>query len=289
MQFNLITNLTNGVGLQQDYWLLKAALEARGHAVRGVQFNATPLLIQRADINVFLEVVNPLAFTAAPVQWVVPNPEWWATAWDAYRWDRVLAKTHDCERIFTQKVGVRCQYTGWMARDLYQPTLPRTRKFLHVAGKSRFKNTVAVLGGCEIAQVPVTVVGETGGGIRRVPDEALSLMMNTHFCQVMPSAYEGYGQVLHEAQGVGQVIITTDAPPMQDVRPSIRIPSAGTRVHHAGLLHTVTPAAVAEAVQTVLALTEAEVQQYREAGRAQYLADQAQFHTALDVLVGGRR
>ena len=31
MRFNLVSNLTNGVGLSQDYAILRAALEARGH------------------------------------------------------------------------------------------------------------------------------------------------------------------------------------------------------------------------------------------------------------------
>ena len=126
------------------------------------------------------------------------------------------------ERIFQGKVGDRCQYLGWMARDLYQPSIPRERKFLHVAGKSQFKNTAAVVAGCQHAGVPLTVIGEHTGDIRRrVEDQELIRLMNSHFCQVMPSAYEGYGHVLHEALSVGQVIITTDAPPMNEVAPAL--------------------------------------------------------------------
>lgn len=286
MRFNLISNLANGVGLQQDYELLRGELEARGHTVHGVQFNAKPPNPKTADVNIFLEVVTPEVFAFAPKQWAVPNPEWWFQGWDPYPWDLVLAKTHDCERIFRAKVGSRCQYLGWMARDLYQD-LPRQRKFLHVAGKSRFKNTPAVVAGCQHAGVPLTVVGEYAGvGHRRVSDQELTTLMNTHFCHIMPSAYEGYGHVLHEARGTGQIIITTDAPPMNEMEPSVLVPSVGTTIHHAGLLHKILPWDVSKAVRTVCDFSELAVQAYRDDARASFCDEVRQFHAALDQLVG---
>ena len=182
MRFNVISNLTNGVGLQQDYELLREALERRGHLVAGVQFNKKPFTIKPADINIFLEVVNPQAFAAAPQQWVVPNPEWWFAGWEAHHWDRVLTKTRDAERIFKAKVGSRCQYLGWLARDLFDPAIPRHRHVLHIAGKSRFKNTTAVIAGCKEAGVSLTVIGEHFTGPRkRVGESELKRLMKSHF------------------------------------------------------------------------------------------------------------
>jgi hypothetical protein len=288
MRFNLISNITNGVGLQQDFELLRSALEDRGHTVQGVQFNQKPLLVKPADVNVFLEVVTPQIFAAAPQQWAVPNPEWWFTGWDAACvWTKVLAKTRDCERIFREKVGDRCQYLGWLARDLYDASVPRERKFLHLTGKSRFKNTHAVIEGCQRAGVPVTIIGDhSAPSRRRISDEELIQVMNSHFCHIMPSAYEGYGHVLHEALGVGQIVITTEAPPMNEIAPSILVPSAGSTPHHFGQLHRVKPSSIAQAVRVVQALSEAEVTQYQTRGRAQFQQDQQAFHQALDALVG---
>ena len=82
MRFNVISNLTNGIGLQRDYELLKAELERRGHVVRGVQFNAARE-VKVAEVNVFLETVRKEFFQYAARQWVVPNPEWWGQPWDA--------------------------------------------------------------------------------------------------------------------------------------------------------------------------------------------------------------
>jgi hypothetical protein len=284
VRFNLISNLTNGCGLQQDYVLFRRELEARGHQVQGIQFNAPRAI--RADVNVFLEVVTPALFKCAPVQWAVPNPEWWFADWHKYEWHRVLAKTRDCERLFRAKVGDRCQYIGWLSRDLYQPVIPRERKFLHVAGKSQFKNTDAVVMACHHARVPLTLIGEHVVPKRRVSDVELSSLMNSHFCHVMPSAYEGYGQVLHEAQGVGQVIITTDAPPMNELTPAVLVPPVSTSKHHDGTLHKVSATGVAQAIKQVMEMSDAEVLYYGEQGRAQYLKERGQFSEALDALVG---
>lgn len=289
MRFNVISNLNNGAGLQQDVILLTEALEQRGHTVRGVQFNARPLSILAADVNIFLEVVTPLAFKAAAKQWAIPNPEWWfsRSGWDNYAWDLILAKTHDCERIFSDKVGSRCQYLGWTARDLFRPDVVRQRRFLHVAGKSRFKNSPAVITGCHLARVPLTLIGEHTGGVRRrIADPELTRAMNTHFCHVMPSMYEGYGHILHEAQSAGQIIITTDAPPMNELTPAVLVPSVGRKEHHAGILHQVDGTGVAQAIQQVLDMTAETITRYQREARAMYQVEQIQFYQALDRLVG---
>jgi hypothetical protein len=288
MRFNIISNLTNGVGLQRNYELLKHALEARGHSVHGVQFNAKPLVVPPADVNIHDELVTPAAFTAAPEQWAMPHPEWWFHQWNQYnaKWTKVLAKTKDCERIFRTKVGDRCHYLGWIAKDLYRADVPRERKFLHVSGKSSFKNTPAVIQGCQHAKVPLTVIGQHTPQRRRVTEPELIHLMNSHFCHVMPSAYEGYGHVLHESQSTGQVLITTNAPPMNEMTPSFYIPSISTTPHGAAVLHKVSALDVSKAVRYVVQLVQSDVDRLGVEARASYDRDVQQFHAALDALVG---
>jgi hypothetical protein len=165
MRWNIISNITNAVGLQQDYELLRHLLETNGHEVHGIHFAST-VSTPRADINVWLEVVNPDLFHLANEQWIIPNPEWFYDSWIpwAERLDRrwipgvlnrwwisnvfrrhfryVLCKTRDCERIF-QTVAPFSDviFTGFMARDLYDPSIPKSCSFLHIAGKSQTKNT----------------------------------------------------------------------------------------------------------------------------------------------------
>lgn len=272
----------NGAGLQQDFELLRDQLLIRGHTVQGVQFNAQPLRAFPADINIFIEVVQPAFFRMAQKQWVIPHPEWWFAGWGDYQWDLILAKTHDTQRIFSEKFGNRCLYTGWLSRDMYRPGIPRERRFLHVQGKSSFKNTLAVSTACDMARVHLTLINQQ----HRVSDAELITLMNSHFCHIMPSAYEGFGHVLHEALGAGQVIITTDAPPMNELTNVLLVPSVSQRPHHAGILHGVSPADIATRIREVLQMSEDALRIYQHDARAQYEKDYHDFQQALDLLVG---
>lgn len=295
-RINIITNLTNGAGLQRDYELLRAELERRGHAVHGIHYQSPDL--QAGDVNIFLEVIEyrpkdeperhvrfeDLA-ACAPQQWLVPNPEWWFRGWPLDVWDVVLTKTRDATRIFTEMVGDRCEYLGWQAHDFYDPTIPRQRAFLHVAGKSKAKNTPAVLDGARRTGVPLTVVAE---GHQRVTDEELRHLLNSHMFCVLPSAYEGYGHALHEAYGCGQVVLTTNAPPMNETRPAIFITTLQRRTHHCGVLHEVTGRSVGRAMRAAMALTDDQVRTMSQQVRAAFDADRAVFQANLDRVLEAR-
>lgn len=286
MKFNIVSNISNGCGLQRDYELLKAELEDRGHAVCGVQFNRRILLCPAADVNIFLEVAEPAFFRFASQQWIVPNPEWWFRGWTSLPWTRVLTKTLDAQRIFAGLYGERATYLGWRARDFYNPTTVRTPTFLHVAGKSHFKNTQAVVDASRIYQFPVTFVGEAHAFGPRVPDHEIARLMNTHQFHLMPSAYEGYGQVLHEAQGCGQIVLTTDAPPMNELRAAILIPpEPDAKPHHLGRLHRVTPEAIWTGVQRAVQLSADDQQWLSHAARVAFEGETKLFRQRLDALL----
>lgn len=277
MRVAIVTNTTNGAGLQRDYELLRRLLEARGHEVEGIHFKQ-PIAFD-ADLAIFLEVVVPELLELAPVNWAVPNPEWWFKGWPVQRFDRVLCKTHDATRIFRGLVGDRAAYLGWEANDWYDPDVPRAPKFLHVAGKSRSKNTAAVIGGARRAGVDVTIIAE---GHRRVSDAELYELLNSHTFCLLPSAYEGYGHSLHEAMACAMVIITTQAPPMTEIRPAIYVTPLSQRQHHLGPMHLVTDRAVARAIRQALALTPEDRAVMGVQVREAFLADRAAFHLALD-------
>jgi glycosyltransferase involved in cell wall biosynthesis len=296
VRFNLISNINNGVGLQRDYELLRGLLEGYGHQVNGVQFDGRAVAPD-ADINIFLEVVAERFFPSAKWQWVVPNPEWWFKGWDAqlknFEW--VLCKTRHCESLFSAK-GARCRYIGWKSQDFYDPQVPRVRKVLHLAGKSQTKNSQAVLNCWKHLNptVDLTVVsmhyGPKGAPrtqhFGRVTDEQLSYLMNSHQIHLMPSAYEGWGHALHEAMGVGAVVITTDAPPMNENGAKFLIPTRGSREHHAARLHAVDHLGVLTAVKNALCNSDAELEAIGKAGRERFLQDNADFENRLRGLIG---
>jgi glycosyltransferase involved in cell wall biosynthesis len=238
---NVITSLC-GKGLEREYLLLKDLLHLNECYTNVYHYTdiANSNFVQ-ADISIFLEVVMSPALHLSRENWIFPNPEWWNPINDRFlpQFSKVCCKTMDCYRIWCAKVGAdKCLYTGFEARDLYDPTIPRENRFLHVAGESEYKNTEAVItawksGNWGIKPFPLTVVtrqkryqdmclGLTDDRkdritlVHRADEGELKRLMNSHRFHILPSSYEGYGHAAHEGIGCGALMITTDAPPMSE-------------------------------------------------------------------------
>lgn len=240
MRFNICTNLDNGVGLEADYRLVKGLLEGWGHQVNGVHFKKIDGGIPRADVNIFLETLTEALFPLAPRNWLIPNQEWWAP-WDhtnsMHKVDRILCKTQDAVNIFKAlypEFQNRVQYIGFESRDQYDPAVERQRKFLHVAGQSRYKNSQAVayafakyfddsdcrreltFVGAYPEEVQFARDHKNVRYIQRTSDKELKQLMNDHLFHLIPSGAEGWGHVIHEGLSCGAIVITTNFPPMNE-------------------------------------------------------------------------
>ncbi len=242
MRFNICTNIDNGVGLQQDYLLLKGLLESWGHQVNGVHFKRIDGGTPRADVNIFLEVIAPVIMPKAKHNWFIPNQEWYCSSYDPIipHMTKILCKTRDAEAIFRNKLMVqydRIEHIGFESRDRYQPLVTRKRKFLHVAGKSTFKNSEAVAyvfakyfdtpwepeNNRELVFVGVhqnlLAAARDHKNVRYIPqisDSGLEELMNECVFHILPSSAEGWGHAIHEGLSCGAVMITTDFPPMNE-------------------------------------------------------------------------
>lgn len=238
MDFNICTSLV-GKGLEREYLLLRDLLMSHGHYCVGYHYTNITAQFVRADVNIFMEVVLPPLLNLSRENWFVPNSEWFHPINEQYipRFTKILCKTRDCYDIWSRKVGAeKCVYIGFESRDIYRPEIVKDVKCLHLAGESEFKNTEAVIRAWRTTEgrnlPPLTVVTrhkrfwdlcenlpwENATCIReRISDEQVVELMNRHMFHVIPSMYEGFGHALHEAVGVGAMVITTDAPPMNAI------------------------------------------------------------------------
>lgn len=240
MKFNLITNTDNGVGLEADARLLKGLLESWGHQTNLVHYMRIDAGVDSADVNIFLEVIPSAMFCKAKKQVLIPNQEWFAP-WDndaiMPKIDKILCKTQDAVRIFSENYGAaRVQYIGFESKDLYDPSIERKKKFLHIAGQSRYKNSQAVSycfgkffddSDLDIRKELVFIGAYEEEAffardhknvtyIKRATDEEIRVLSNECLYHLVPSGAEGWGHVIHQALGVGAVLITTDYPPMNE-------------------------------------------------------------------------
>ncbi|ADB18364.1 glycosyl transferase group 1 [Pirellula staleyi DSM 6068] len=297
-RINVITCIDNGAGLEQDARLLQGMLTELGHNPSLVHFEKPDEALP-ADLNIFLEVVNEQMFSFAPRNWCMPNPEWWQWNQLLDRFEWILAKTHDSFarfRILTDRVA----YTGFISEDRFIPEIPRERRCLHVAGKSLYKNTFAVLEAWQTyrIQVPLTIVSNyppelTPKDVTFLSDlsrEELIRLQNSHQFHLCPSKYEGWGHYLHEALGVGAVVVTTDSPPMSEFgAPSeLRVPPSGFYFESLATMRPVTSAGVAMAVERCLSLSSEQVDLISRKSRNYFLHQRPLFKANLENLIRSR-
>lgn len=299
LNFNIISNINNGHGLQRDYELVKSILEGAGHVVHGVEWNGQAR--SRSHINIFLEMSLPQFFPMAKEQWLIPNAEWWNMKnVELPSYTHVLCKTQDCLRIFREKVS-QASFLGFESQDCYRPEIPRERKFLHVAGKSELKNTVAVLDAWARFAIPhqLTLITSHPNLLQRirpckmvhhsrVDDATFVQILNSHRFHLCPSQYEGWGHYLHEARAVGGVVLTTNAPPMNEfagIPPEFLIPSHVVGTMRSANLNAVTPDSVCRIVTEAASTPEPRLEELSQIARQAFVADRDAFRFRLLELV----
>ena len=303
MKFNVISNLHNGAGLEVDCNLVIGMLRAAGHEPNAVQHDA-PHMARRADKNLFIELFAPELMAMAREQILIPNPEWWFEGWN--RWlpvfARILCKTRHAQEHFHRLAGFRAVYLGFESQDLLDESVPRRRQFIHVAGASSAKNTDAVLDCWRKAPPPAKLIvisrnhAHTSQPIpnvefhTRLEFDRLKRLMNESLFHLMPSAYEGFGHAVHEAEGLGAVIITMNRPPMTEVAHHAALavePTAYSR--HQGMMMNWTGWREIElAVSRALSLTTEEIEAVRAATRAHFLAEREAFRQRFAKFLEGK-
>ena len=314
MKFNLISTTDNGVGLQADCLLLKGLLTSWGHKVELVHYKRVDAGSPRADVNIFLETMASAMLPFARQQWLIPNQEWFAP-WDNTnimpKMDKILCKTHDAVRIFKDlypELQNRIHHIGFESKDNYDPSVPRQRRFLHIAGQSRYKNSPAVAYAFAKCfddwdpkdRVELVFVGaypedfafakdsKNCRYIQRASDAEIKRLQNECLFHIIPSGAEGWGHAIHEALGVGAVCITTDFPPMNEfdgipkelyVRPQRDIQELAARRALVGAYE------VREGIEKALKLPQARIDEIRTQARAAFLEQREYFRATFKSIV----
>lgn len=216
---------SNGWGLSRDFEVLRQALAPR-HEVIFTDWKH-PRRGLKCEANIFTELINPVFYQQAPVNYGLLNPEWTVPefAREVPRLTMVLAKTRDAYDIFSNRG--RCAYVGFTSPDMMDASVDRRNAFLHVAGGSMAKGTAQVIEAFRrMRHHHLTIIGDRyvpkdlPGNVTclgRVDEARLRHEMNAHRIHLCPSSYEGFGHYINEARSVGATIIITNAAPMNEL------------------------------------------------------------------------
>lgn len=303
---NLIAR-DNGFGLSRHLHLLESALRGADFdvTISGIRRGALrkalhPLKLrtgtlarriagrtaQRWDVNLMLERVRPEYLPTARRNVLIPHPEWFDERDRAWlpRLDRVFALTRYAIPIF-ESLGLRVDYTGFTSEDRLDASVPRERAFFHLAGRSSNKGTDTLLATWRrhpewprltVLQSPrVTRALVSAPNIVHradyVPDDELKRVQNAHRFHLCPSETEGFGHYLVEAMGVSAVVVTLDAPPMNEmITPERGALVPPSRMGTQGLATTYfyEGSALEAVLQRLLATSDAELDRMGAAARA---------------------
>jgi hypothetical protein len=283
----------NGVGLSLDAGLLTRLFTSAGHEVVFRDWREKEM--PRVDVAFHLELVNKTLAQCADRNIALLNLEWYPSEWLRFlpAFDQIWAKSGYALRFCRSRGGKNVQLTGFMGLDLYDPSVKRELRCMHLRGKSAMKGTEQVIEAWRkntdlppltvISKEPVHVPDSLRERVTVVDapsDEERSRLMNEATIHVCPSIAEGWGHYITEAMSVGAVVVTTDASPMNEhIRPEwgYLVGVTKTASHHQAVLTYTSPKLIAEGVRRAAELTEERRHQVGMAARAQFLKRNAEF------------
>ncbi len=291
----LVTNLESR-GLLQDTKILNRVFSQHRHNAFPLQYDKEPA--GQYDLAIHCETIAIDYLSAAPRHWYLCNPEFMSGEHIRLverNFELVLCKTFQSYKICQALFGDRARYTGFISADRWMPGVSARFQVLHIAGKSQVKGTQAVIdawrwekNGSRL-RIPLIVVASMFEdpeieGVKfcsELPDSALRSLQNQSLFHLQPSATEGFGHVLHEVLSCDRFLMTTDAPPMNEIISGSKIPSFASRGYGNAKLYAVEATAIFEAVK------RATEQDIWGAGREEFNRRRQSVQISMGTLIGG--
>ena len=280
MIINIYTSL-NGVGLEQDANILKGILSK--HTCYILDYIKRQRCFTNGDYALHLEIPRYDEIEKNRVNILIPNAEWFDPKWlsKIKMFDAVFCKTFHALEVF-KRFHENCIYTGFTSNDLYDESIEKEKKLLHIEGKSMLKNTDCLISAYQLNKglPPCYAISSRNTGkhnglefFERLQYNKLKVLLNACLIHICPSMYEGFGHYINEARSTGAVILTTDRPPMNEFITDKRFLVEGqrARVHNLVPLFKVNPIDLSNKIQAVFNMDFEELRQIGIENRKKYL------------------
>lgn len=307
----LIVVKSNSYGLTRDAALLASALANAGVETKVVGIHDRPLLdrlLRRrlARRIIHIERVFPRWSSAAEVNVLVPNQERFPRRQlgRLRRMDLILAKTREAYGVFAGR-GVPVVHLGFTSEDRFDPQVTKDwGRVLHLAGGSTLKGTedALALWNRHPEWPELVLVQKSQNAPPKVPanvrlltgyvgDDELRRLQNECGIHLCPSRSEGWGHNLVEGMSCGALVITTDAPPMNEhVRAEygLLVKSPRSIPRHMGTSHFVDIDALEAAVVAAIEMPASRKAEMGGLARSGFLEIDRAFRERVGGLLAGQ-
>lgn len=243
MKVNIIANFQQNTGLMQDAGILRGILSAQFG--ESVQIFKVPHVLPEcgeADVNFFLEVINPSLFPYARKNIWIPNQEWTYRTWIPYisMVDEIWVKTNEAESVFKQ-YSDSVRNIGWTSIDKVYPDKKNYHKAIVPVGKNIYRHPKPLLQAYLkmkkenpdiYAKLPETHIVHSPDHIAvTVPEElndkvklVSKVLTETGYDDLLKecglciclSLSEGFGHAVNEAMSVGCNLLLSSIPPFTE-------------------------------------------------------------------------
>ena len=234
MKINIISNHRER-GLIHDVKILAGLLYSTGGVeVKLIQYVQPQC--EEADVNIFVEIVNPSLFAYASKNIWIPNPESTYQSWIPYMhmMNEIWVKTREAETIFSGLTKTPVKYIGWSSINKQTPSRKNYYKAIVPLGKNE-KREIAILFEAyrrmNNSSLPIlNVVShnpiEVPHSIKELvvvhnnlsDDDYNKLLAECGLCICLSKA-EGFGHAVNEAMASGCNLILSNILPFKELAP----------------------------------------------------------------------
>lgn len=289
----------NKRGIAKDFQILTQELLSLGHTVEHLDYESISekTEVGIADVQIHIQNISSDIISQGRKNYLIPNPEFTPNSLDdLLKMDLILARTHEVERIFLN-LAIPVFYLGFTSMDQKILEVKKNfRSFIHVKGFSPLKSTEEILRGWG-RYFPQLIVIDHTSHIEKIPknislirnyltDEELKILQNRSGIHLCPSKTEGFGHYLSEAMSAGAVVITTDAPPMNEFITDARflISAKSSSVQNYAALYHISTDAFCEKIRKILSLDVHTLETAGMQNRQRYFEKRSEFISNLKEL-----
>jgi len=307
-KINIIAR-TNGVGLDRDVDLIHDTLASAGFDVTVSHCRAISPLRSlfpgkpQFDTNIFLERVFPRWLGSAKKNLLIPNQERFPKRHIKHlkKIDRILCKSHHAEQIFSD-LGFSTSFISFTSTDLIDTSItPDYQSFFHLAGRSTLKGTETILElwnkhpdwpTLTIVQCQENAPSSVPSNVKLItdyiPHDEIKTLLNQHGVHLCTSLSEGWGHYIVEAMSCKATVITTNAPPMNElITPARGIPIdyKHSEPRHLGTNFHISPSKLESQIQQLLLMKPEQKRNYGENARQWFEENDQAFRENLPKLI----